>query len=453
MFFHRHQSTASAPLLRHLMCLWLVACLCLGMIHPAEAKFTTQAAGDPLAVSVAALTTPPVIASPPGAIQYRLTIRNLSAIAQTTVPKWRLNKLGPVWTYTAASTSAVINAGPPDTTNPTVTTDGTTYLDLAWKPGVGYVLNPGDTLAVTFSVAVPGGAKAGQYFSIAQGQSLTAGITTTATTTAPVTIGGLISADVIFNSPGAITAPTTVAYALQVSNNSNSAGPIYNPKLALTQPDAVVGGWTRLTTGITMTWSRAQPPPTPAVLATWNFQDLNTLLNTYGGGDPHLNPGEWVKVVYSYQVTGAAPVGSYGSRCVLNGDNFSFDSGMQTRIVVGGASAAVGLTQSAYPRLIAQGETSTVTVAVTNTGTMSLTQHDVSDLLPEGLALVAGTSKWRLNSGTYTALGEPTVGSDGAYHWIISTSVPVGSLLEVTFNILAGVYGDRLFWTGHKTRS
>ena len=77
-------------------------------------------------VSLTTLTAPPVLASPPGTIQYRLTITNQSAITQATVPRWRLDKLGPVSTYTNGNTSAVINAGAPDTTDPTVTTDGST---------------------------------------------------------------------------------------------------------------------------------------------------------------------------------------------------------------------------------------------------------------------------------------------------------------------------------------
>ena len=135
---------------------------------------------------------------------------------------------------------------------------------------------------------------------------------------------------------------------------------------------------------------------------------------------------------------GAAPAGSYGSRCVLSGDNFSLDGGSQARVVVNGAAAAVTLTQTATPSSIVPAVTSTIDLKMTNVGSMTLSQHDFSDLIPNGLSVVNGTSQWRVDSGGWTATSNPTLGSDDAYHWSISTAVAAGSSLELTFTVLAG---------------
>ncbi|MBC7544659.1 MAG: DUF11 domain-containing protein [Candidatus Sericytochromatia bacterium] len=434
--------------------LWLVGCLgnlvAQAYIYRDDAgeggpysvpsrTFATKAVGDPLSVSVSTVTMPPLVTTPPGTIVYRLTIKNIAAIPHTVVPRWTMTSGSPAWTY-PGPTSVVINAGAPDTTAPTVTTDGTSYLTLNWKPGTGYPLAVNDTLQVTFSVGVPGGTPAGWYGSQAYGQSLTSGVTVATGAMAGVTVKGSVSADIgLSASPSAVTAPGTVNYKLRISNNSNSAGPVLSPKLTLTHPNAVVAGWSRNTGTMTMTWSRPQTPPTSAQLAAWNFQDLYTLLQTYGSGDPNLNAGEWVQLNYAYAVSIAAPSGSYGSRVVLTGGVYSMDSGNLATVSVGGQLSSASVTQAFSPDTVAPGGTVSVTTSVANSGTLTLSNHDVSELLPDGFTQVAGTAQYRINNGAWTALGNGVLGSDGALHWIFSAALTAASTLDLNVQLTSGL--------------
>ncbi|RLG28126.1 hypothetical protein DRO03_10600, partial [Methanosarcinales archaeon] len=106
----------------------------------------------------------------------------------------------------------------------------------------------------------------------------------------------------------------------------------------------------------------------------------NWFIGTFSGNNPNYNRG-----VFNYGFYGIIDEVCIYNRALTADEIKTLYEGKQT---------AFTLTKSVAPHSIKQGQTTTVTLAVKNTGTIELTDIEVSDTIPTDLFLVSGeTSK------------------------------------------------------------
>lgn len=396
------------------------------------------------------LTNPPQVQVLPNPIQYRITITNTGTAAGYAVPMWYgPASPTPVWTYVPGSTTALINGGSPDTTDPTTFSS----RNLRWKFGTGYLLNPGDVLTVDFSVTVTGGTTPGQYptKTAVTDAVYTANGTLTTPDSAPVTVIAMPTLDLTMTAtPSAVTKPATVTYAITVRNNSNSPGPVNTLQVVRSNPNP--GGWSHVNGSEVVTWSRPQTPPTGAQAGNGTTYNVYSWLNTYGGGVAGLQPGEWVTITYQYQINVSSPNGTYTSSCNASGSNIVDANTGATAPVTVDQPASAALTKTVSPSSVpAGGGVVTYTLTSQNTGSVNLTGSDWYDDLPAGFNYIPGSSYRSYDGVTWTAIADPTDMGGNSWRWqssvgTINVTGPSGPTLRIRFQAVttptSGTYAN-----------
>jgi uncharacterized repeat protein (TIGR01451 family) len=397
------------------------------------------------------LTNPPQLQVLPGQIQYRITVANVGTDVGYAIPTWLAPASPtPVWSYLPGSTTALINGGSPDSTAPTLVSG----RNLRWKPLTGYLLNPGDVLTIDFTVTVPTGTTPGQYptRSSVSDVVVTSNGTLTTGDLAPVTIIAMPTLDLTMTaSPSAVSKPATVTYTITVKNNSNSPGPVNTLQLVRSNPNP--GGWTHVAGSTVVTWSRPQTPPNPTQAGNGTTYNIYTWLNTYGGANPGLQPGEWVTFSYQYQIAVTSPNGTYSSSCNASGSNIvDLNTGLTAPVTVDQAASAT-LTKTVNPTSVPSGGgVVTYTMTCQNTGAVNLTGSQWFDDLPAGFSYVPGSSERSYDNGaTWTPIADPTNTSGNTWRWTtsvgtINTGSPNGPTLKIHFQAVttptSGTYAN-----------